>query len=195
MATIKYRANASSSWQRVWVRITNFASEIFTSRGKTVEQELDELSNVKSIVSDEWNNTTTYAAGDYRIENNALYKCLITNSGQRPSVSPTYWKASRITDFAPKVVYSQSLPSIALNNVTSPTQVYVIQEEGLYLISWSGIGSFNRLILVGSDLYDVSPAGSGTIIYQVNAGVAISISLNGGTGELLRHRISIVKLS
>lgn len=48
------------------------------------------------IVSDAWDSDTTYSVGDIRIFDNVLYKCLIGNRGQRPSVSVDYWEATNI---------------------------------------------------------------------------------------------------
>lgn len=56
------------------------------------------IADLQKPVSDEWDDVKTYNAGSYSIENNALYRCLITNSGQRPSTNPTYWELTNVTE-------------------------------------------------------------------------------------------------
>lgn len=57
---------------------------------------------VNGLVSDVWSNTKPYNIGDYCIENNVLYKCLIANGGSasamQPSTSPTYWAAVSVAE-------------------------------------------------------------------------------------------------
>ena len=51
---------------------------------------LNEQKLKKEIVSDVWNNTTTYTVGQYCIYNNSLWKCKVQHKGQTPSEG-TYW--------------------------------------------------------------------------------------------------------
>ena len=58
-----------------------------------------ELANEKAnnnIISDAWNDSTTYAVGQYCIYNNLLWKCLVQHNGQTPSEG-TYWTKTSIT--------------------------------------------------------------------------------------------------
>lgn len=51
MALFKYRTTASSPWQVLKYSVKMFASEVFTSRDKTVEAELDEKVNHSDVLS------------------------------------------------------------------------------------------------------------------------------------------------
>ena len=59
----------------------------------TVKGAISTLSQNKAaneVVSDVWSSSETYAAGAYCIYNNALWKCLVQHSNQKP-VEGTYW--------------------------------------------------------------------------------------------------------
>ena len=62
---------------------------------------IDEISNIldeeKTMISDAWNNSTTYTVGQYCIYNNTLWKCLVQHNGQEPSEG-TYWTKTQIDD-------------------------------------------------------------------------------------------------
>lgn len=49
------------------------------------------ISETQDIVSDAWSSSKTYAADEYCISGNKLYKCLIANSGTQPP-NTTYWE-------------------------------------------------------------------------------------------------------
>lgn len=58
-----------------------------------------DMPSQKSMISDEWDGTKTYAVGDFCIYQNRLYKALIANVGQNPLTSTTYWQMVKVTDF------------------------------------------------------------------------------------------------
>lgn len=58
---------------------------------KSVQDIESDISETKDIVSDAWSSSKTYAAGEYCISGNKLYKCLIANTGTQPP-NTTYWE-------------------------------------------------------------------------------------------------------
>ena len=52
---------------------------------------------LSSVISDEWNDKTTYEVGQYCIYANKLWKCLVQHSGQTPTEG-TYWTQTSIDD-------------------------------------------------------------------------------------------------
>lgn len=55
-----------------------------------------DLTNSLRITSDIWNSSTSYAAGDYVIYNNHLYRALVENIGMTPSTSPDDWEETSV---------------------------------------------------------------------------------------------------
>lgn len=56
------------------------------------------LESSAALVSDKWDVDQSYTYGEYRIDENELYRCLIPNSGQKPSVSPVYWEKTTVAN-------------------------------------------------------------------------------------------------
>ena len=51
----------------------------------------------QNMISDAWSSLKSYAAGDYSIDNNTLYKCKVQHSNQRPP-NTTYWEVVNLSD-------------------------------------------------------------------------------------------------
>ena len=51
----------------------------------------NDISETQDIISDAWSSSKTYAAGEYCISGNKLYKCLVPNTGTQPP-DATYWE-------------------------------------------------------------------------------------------------------
>ena len=49
MAILKYRESSTSPWKKLWITLNHYASEVLTSSGKTVQQELDNPSNALTL--------------------------------------------------------------------------------------------------------------------------------------------------
>lgn len=58
---------------------------------KSVQDIESDISETQGIISDAWNSLKTYAADEYCISGNKLYKCLVANTGTQPP-NTTYWK-------------------------------------------------------------------------------------------------------
>ena len=64
---------------------------------KTIDAE---ISGVEGMMSDEWNNTKTYALGEYCIYDNKLWRCKIQHSGQTPGEGE-YWENTSVNASLP----------------------------------------------------------------------------------------------
>lgn len=49
----------------------------------------------QSMISDAWSSSKTYAVGEFSIDSNVLYRCLVQHSNKRPPNS-TYWKTCSV---------------------------------------------------------------------------------------------------
>ena len=58
---------------------------------KSVQDIESDISEIQDIISDAWSSSKTYAAGEYCISGNKLYKCLVANTGTQPP-NATYWE-------------------------------------------------------------------------------------------------------
>lgn len=74
--------------------------------------EVGALSNdALNLVGDEYNNSASYAAGDYCLYSNRLYKCKIACSGQVPT-DTTYWLLTSIAnEFKTKNIVTTTAPT------------------------------------------------------------------------------------
>lgn len=66
----------------------NAANTAWVDSGKVAEE-----IGIQSMISDAWSSATTYAVGDYAIDNNSLYRCIVAHSNKKPSTYPAYWTA------------------------------------------------------------------------------------------------------
>lgn len=58
---------------------------------KNVQDIESDISETQDIISDAWSSSKTYAADEYCISGNKLYKCLVANTGTQPP-NTTYWE-------------------------------------------------------------------------------------------------------
>lgn len=58
---------------------------------KNVQDIENDISETQDIISDAWSSSKTYAADEYCISGNKLYKCLVANTGTQPP-NTTYWE-------------------------------------------------------------------------------------------------------
>lgn len=58
---------------------------------KRVQDIESDISETQDIISDAWSSSKTYAADEYCISGNKLYKCLVANTGTQPP-NTTYWE-------------------------------------------------------------------------------------------------------
>lgn len=120
-----------------------------------------DVAQVRGAIGDAWNSTDTYSVGDLRIDENGLYRCLIQNSGQKPSVSPTYWEKTSFEEAVKNVTNS-------FNDTTKIRYSYqnygtpVGDLDSLVNAIWDDvpIGSTIALLFIGSI--------SGAFIYKLN---------------------------
>ena len=56
---------------------------------------VSDIDDVKAMISDEYDNTATYAVGDYRIYNNTLYRCT-TAISTAEDFTPAHWTETSI---------------------------------------------------------------------------------------------------
>lgn len=133
----------------VWLCIKVDGSDAFPSKcvidgHDYMESSQTIISQTKSLISDAWNSTTTYAVGDYCIFSNSLWKCLVQNSNTAPSESANWTKVS-ITD-----VFKQSL--MANNN-----QFYFDYQNGEY--------GYNTSPTRGADTFHPFKSGGNTYTF------------------------------
>ena len=94
-----------------------------------------------------------------------------------------------------KIVYSNEANSIELPNTTNPLTVYTTEESGLYLINWSGHSTtLPKILYISNKEYDISAVGSEVVVASINAGTPIKLALNGNKGNVIRHKLTILKL-
>lgn len=58
---------------------------------ESVQDIESDISETQDIISDAWSSSKTYAADEYCISGNKLYKCLVANTGTQPP-NTTYWE-------------------------------------------------------------------------------------------------------
>lgn len=75
--------------------------------------------SIYDIVSDAWNSSKTYAAGEYCIFGNKLYKCLVANTETQPP-NTTYWKETTCAEeinsnksYVGMIIHSTTLSTLA----------------------------------------------------------------------------------
>lgn len=76
--------------QEDWTKEYN-VPEISSSSDSQIEQ-------VEKMIAFPWISTYTYRVNQYALDDNKLYRCLVQNSGQKPSTSPDYWKYVTVGD-------------------------------------------------------------------------------------------------
>lgn len=81
----------------------NEVDTTLSSHTEAISQLNTDLTQIRdAICNDEWNSLTVYGVGAYVIYNNALWKCLVQNSGQTPTEG-TYWSKCSVADEINKI--------------------------------------------------------------------------------------------
>lgn len=98
---------------------------------KSVAGGINENKSVIGYNYDEYDDTTTYAAGDLCIYGNTLYKALQATTGNLPT-NPTYWTATSIADEigAINTALSDLIITDITNSIgTTPTGITLVTSE------------------------------------------------------------------
>lgn len=119
---------------------------------QSLKKKIDET---QSMVSDEWESSSTYAVGDYCIYNNSLWKCLVQHSGQTP-VEGTYWTMVSVAEEVGALNQSLSHVGMIIHSTTLDTEAKVKAIYGSNT-SWSKIEG--RFLLGQSSSYAINSTG------------------------------------
>lgn len=122
---------------------------------KNVQDIENDISETQDIISDAWSSSKTYAAGEYCISGNKLYKCLVANTGTQPP-NTTYWEEttcaeelsqlnSNLTHYVPVCNFSTSTLKLSYAYATSTT--YTVTEDGWYYLENQLNGNVSDYIL------------------------------------------------
>ena len=146
--------------------------------------------SVSSVISDEWNASTTYAVGQYCIHNNILWKCLVANTNIEPTEG-TYWTKVSVANEIASV--SSSLNNLSDNYVLK-TQIsnpnlfdnpwLTINQRGLMEYNNSNSYCFDRWIFQNM-------SESASININENNTVSITTKNNDGIYQVLSKRLEI----
>lgn len=101
--------SAISTTPRIYVRDTAFNSAdafrsavsgmyLYYELTTLITHNITDMPSQKSMISDEWDSSKTYAVGSYCIYQNALYECLVQNNGQNPSTATSYWRKTSVAE-------------------------------------------------------------------------------------------------
>lgn len=142
-----------------------------------------DIIGIREAIGDEWNETTTYNAGDLKIYNNILWECLVDNVGQTPEEG-TYWTKRQITD-----LFSQ-LNSKLQMGTTGPVSVPAGSTQDISVtldkpfvssphVMVSLLGGSSNTKYLGVAIMDSTLTNTGFTIRLTNAGSnAYSIMVN-----------------
>lgn len=92
---------------------------------KNVQDIENDIPETQDIISDAWSSSKTYAADEYCISGNKLYKCLVANTGTQPP-NTTYWEETTCAEelgelnsnLTETVLWTNSDSSIGMSNTT-----------------------------------------------------------------------------
>lgn len=112
---------------------------------KSVQDIESDISETQDIISDAWISLKTYAAGEYCISGNKLYKCLIANTGTQPP-NTTYWEettcAEELGELNSNLTDLLSWTTLGSTNTDSgKTLTFVPSKYKEYLLITSNNGS------------------------------------------------------
>lgn len=156
----RYTANTSITadnvYEKIMLRMASIEDDTYEPYAMT-NQELtknvqdieNDISETQDIISDAWSNSKTYAADEYCISGNRLYKCLVANTGMQPP-NTTYWEEttcaeelgklnSNLTNKQATIKYVQCYKDASQTN-----SAYTYGSGGLYRINVGAISSFTN---------------------------------------------------
>lgn len=151
---------------------------------KSVQDIESDISETQDIISDAWSSSKTYAAGEYCISGNKLYKCLVANTGTQPP-NTTYWEEttcaeefSELNSNLTDVDISGDITWIT-NITTHNTNIYSVASLIILdgSISYSGTGVSTWLTIASG-----FPAPNNTIVFNLygnNGRTAARINTSG----------------
>ena len=116
--------------------VTGNGNETVSDAITSIKSSINSKAN-NSIVSDEWNNTTTYSVGQYCIYSNSLWKCKVQHNGQTPTEG-TYWTNVSVSNEISSL--NSSLSDKVGNKFVSSFLITNLKglDTGIYLINnWS----------------------------------------------------------
>ena len=90
---------------------------------------------LNNIISDEWNDKTTYEVGKYCIYANKLWKCLVQHSSQTPTEG-TYWTQTSIDD---EITELNSNIKNTLDSIINIEHFYVTEQIAIEPKGWGFI--------------------------------------------------------
>lgn len=104
---------------------------------KSVQDIESDISETQDIISDAWSSSKTYAAGEYCISGNKLYKCLVANTGTQPP-NTTYWEettcAEEFSELNSNLTNVSSFLVNAVNGVSAKYYGIAISANSIMLI-------------------------------------------------------------
>ena len=104
----------------------------------------------EAVVSNEWNSSVTYVAGDYCIYANKLWKCLVDCVGQTPTEG-TYWEEVTVSDELKDLHNSEIGTRVTLTTtpLVCPKDGYVWMYNSSSTTAYLAIGSTTMGVNIG----------------------------------------------
>ena len=126
-----------------------------------------------SIISDAYDESKSYVAGEYCIYNNLLWKCLVQHNGQTPTEG-TYWTNVSVANEIASVNSSLTANNsdgtfVDLSSYNSESNKYTFPSDGYLVLSFEGVKLTNIKLNVLS--------ASGIVIAQLGSGGCVEYNM------------------